>query len=76
MRAVSPRSSRCHVLPREQDAAAQAAYDAGALLMKGLSTLNGSLRHRDGRNEWMRELSAALHGCDARWRCSVCPLAG
>ena len=42
--------------------ASHEAYEAAQLLMDGLSTLNGSLRVRDGRNDWMRDFSAALAG--------------
>lgn len=47
-----------------QDAASREAYEAGVFLMDGLSTLNGSLRPRTGRNDWIRDLSTAL----ARYR--------
>lgn len=30
--------------------------------MEGLSTLNGPLRLRDGRNDWMRDFASALEG--------------
>ena len=43
-----------------QDAASHEACEAGMFLMDGLSTLNGSLRPRTGRNDWIRDFSAAL----------------
>lgn len=52
-----------------QDAASHEACEAGMFLMDGLSTLNGSLRPRTGRNDWIRDFSAALaryHVCDIR----------
>jgi len=45
-----------------QDAAVREAQEAAEFLMDGLSTLNGCLRPRTGRNDWLRDFSAALTG--------------
>ena len=38
------------------------AREAAVFLMDGLSTLNGCFRQRTGRNDWVRDFSAALTG--------------